>query len=295
MGEYIHASEWKALKKIDAHIHIVPDAVHRANPDAQDVWRHADVHRYREIMSENNIERAVIMPLNDPFLMSMEFTAEAVHRELTTIKAAFPGQFYAFADVDVRSSAADTLDALRRAADEYCLDGIKLHPNNSGMAADSDYNNAVFAFAEERGIPVAIHSYPDTEDDVSAARRIVRIAGRYPALKLIVCHMGAMQWKELLPLGCLVDLSAILPVYVRTCGIAATREIVHAFGARRLLFATDYPDSRILQSHEIYPTYFEILGQMQFTQAEAERIAYANARALFDGRRAADVPMPEER
>lgn len=31
------AIDWKKLNKIDAHIHILPDAVHEANPDAEDV------------------------------------------------------------------------------------------------------------------------------------------------------------------------------------------------------------------------------------------------------------------
>lgn len=48
-------TDWKTLRKIDAHIHILPDAVHKANPDADDVWVYADIHRYQEIMAANNI------------------------------------------------------------------------------------------------------------------------------------------------------------------------------------------------------------------------------------------------
>lgn len=51
--------DWKALKKIDAHIHILPDAVHEANPDSDDVWVYADLHKYRQMMDALNIERAV--------------------------------------------------------------------------------------------------------------------------------------------------------------------------------------------------------------------------------------------
>lgn len=36
------AANWRTLKKLDAHIHILPDAVHTANPDADDVWMYAD-------------------------------------------------------------------------------------------------------------------------------------------------------------------------------------------------------------------------------------------------------------
>ena len=280
-GVVTAAVNWRTLKKLDAHIHILPDAVHAANPDSDDVWVSADLHQYVQIMHENQIERAVIMPFNDPFLMSMEFTIDAVHRNLSEMKQRYPGRFYAFADIDVRNSPARTVDALCRAIDECALDGIKLHPNNSGLALDAGYNRAIFAFAQERHIPVAVHSYPNTDDDPSAAKRIVKTAERYPDLKLIVSHMGAFQWEQLLPLSCYVDLSAILPDYVRVYGIAGTRALLQRFGTDRLLFATDYPDSRHLRPEEIYAAYYTILNQMEFTEEEAAKIAYGNAKELF--------------
>ena len=221
------------------------------------------------------------MPFNDPFLMSMEFTVHAVHRNLAEMKRRYPGRFYAFADIDVRNSQTETVDALCRAIDDHALDGIKLHPNNSGLALDSDYNCAIFAFAQERRIPVAVHSYPNAEDDLSAAKRIVKTAERYPDLKLIVSHMGAFQWERLLPLACYVDLSAILPDYVRRYGVEGTNALLRKFGPKRLLFATDFPASRCLRPEEIYASYCEILNQMDFTPEEAAGIAYKNAVGLL--------------
>lgn len=275
------AANWRTLKKLDAHIHILPDAVHTANPDADDVWIYADLRQYVQIMRENHIERAVIMPFNDPFLMSMEFTADAVHRNLAEMKRRYPGRFYAFADIDVRNSRAETVDALCRAIDDHALDGIKFHPNNSGLALDSDYNCAIFTFAQERHVPVAVHSYPNAEDDLSAAKRIVKTAERYPDLKLIVSHMGAFQWERLLPLACYVDLSAILPDYARRYGVEGTNALLRKFGPKRLLFATDFPASRSLRPEEIYTVYCGILDQMDFTPEEAAEIAYENAVALL--------------
>lgn len=274
--------DWKSLKKIDAHIHILPDEVHKANPDADDVWEYADMQKYQQIMAENNIEKAVVMPFNDPCLMSMGFTVHAVHRNLCALKKCYPGQLYAYADVDGRNSISETVDAICRAIDDGLLDGIKIHPNNSGIVIDSDYNRPIFDFAQQRGIPVAIHSYPNTDDDVSAARRIARVAERFPNLRLIVCHMGAFQWERLLPIGCYVDISAILPEYIRVYGISKTNKILRRFGAERLLFATDYPDSRILPPQQIYDFYFDALNQMDFTEKEARQIAYENAKSILE-------------
>lgn len=273
--------DWRTIKKIDAHIHILPDAVHEANPDSDDVWVYADLHRYRRAMETLNIEKAVIMPLNDPWLMSMEFTVSAVHKNLYEMKQRYPGRFYAFADIDTRNDPVVSVEALCRAIDEYSLDGIKLHPNNTGVALNSEYNQAIFSFAQERNVPVAIHSYPGSEDDPGAATRIVKMLEQYPRLTVIVCHMGAYQWEQLLPARAYVDISAILPDYVRTYGVRQTNELMRRFGADRLIFASDYPDNRFLQPEEIYDSYFDILNQMDFTQAEAEMIAHGNIERIL--------------
>ena len=180
-------TDWRSLKKIDAHVHILPDEVHAANPDSEDVWLCTDLHQYRAMMDGLHIEKAVIMPLNDPRLMSMEFTVDAVHRNLRDMKRKYPGRFYAFADVDTRSAPVRSADA-------------------------------------------------------------------------------------------------ILPDYVRAFGIEKTEEILRSFGAERLLFATDYPESRHLPPGAIYDSYFDILGRMSFSEEEAERIAYRNAEEILGGK-----------
>ena len=268
--------DWRTIKKIDAHIHILPDDVHKANPDSEDVWVYADLHKYRAMMDSYGIEKAVIMPFNDPWLMSMEFTIDAVHKNLYDMKQRYPGKFYAFADIDTRNTSAESVEAIRKAIVEYSLDGIKIHPNNTGVDLDSEYNQAIFAYAQENNIPVAIHSYPNSENDHSAAYQIANVLAQYPDLTVIISHMSAHQWEQLIPIRAYVDISAILPDYVRTYGITKANEILRSFGADRLIFATDYPDSRILEPDEIYGSYFDILNQMDFTIEEAEKIACGN-------------------
>ena len=272
---------WKLLKKIDAHIHILPDEVHEANPDSEDMWVYADLYKYSAMMDTLGIEKAVIMPLNDPWLMSMEFTIDAVHRNLYEMKQQYPGRFFAFTDIDTRNDPATSVQAIRRAIEEYHLDGIKIHPNNNGVKLDSDYYNGIFAYAQENNVPIAIHCYPNSEDDFCTAQHIVSIMTQYPKLTVIVSHMGAFQWEQLLPTKAYVDLSAILPAYVREYGIQKTNEILRQFGPARLIFATDYPDSRILQPEDIYELYLAILTQMDFSHEEAENIAYSNIDRLL--------------
>ena len=275
--------DWRTIKKVDAHIHILPDDVHEANPDSEDAWVHAaDLHKYCGMMDSLGIEKAIIMPFNDPWLMSMEFTIDAVHKSLYDMKQRYSGKFYAFADVDTRNAPAESVDAIRKAIVEYGLDGIKIHPNNTGVDLDSEYNRPIFAFAQEHNIPVAIHSYPNSESDRSAAYRIANVLEQYPNLTVIVSHMGAYQWEQLLSTRAYVDISAILPDYVRTYGIDRTNEILRMFGVERLIFATDYPDNRFLEPDEIYGSYFDILNKMDFTAEEAEKITFGNIIRILD-------------
>ena len=274
--------DWRILKKIDAHIHILPDCVHEANPDSEDVWVYADLHKYQSMMDELGIEKAVIMPLNDPWLMSMEFTIDAVHRNLYDMKRRYPGKFYAFADIDTRNKSSESVEAICKAIEEYDLDGIKFHPNNTGVDLDSEYNQSIFDYAERHKIPVAIHSYPNTKNDRSAAYRIVNVLEQYPDLTVIISHMGAYQWEQLVSTRAYLDISAALPDYVRTYGIPKVKEILRKFGTDRLIFGTDYPDNRTLKPEEIYKSYFEILNQMDFTYDEALQIAYGNIKKIMD-------------
>lgn len=67
-----------------------------------------------------------------------------------------------------------------------------------------------------------------------------------------------------------------MPELVEQYGIEQTNRILRRFGAHRFIFATDYPDVRFTAPEKIYETYCDILNQMDFTEAEAEKMAYGN-------------------
>lgn len=130
-----------------------------------------------------------------------------------------------------------------------------------------------------------IHSYPRAHlaDDVCSPSRIKYVLARYPDLKVSVAHLGGFQYDELNGLNAYVNLSAILPDLVRKLGLAEANKVLRSIGLDRLVFATDYPDSRSLQPTEIYDTYCELLGNMDFTQEEAEHICKYNALRMIGG------------
>lgn len=272
--------DWKRIKKIDAHIHLLPQDVIDANKEYSDKFvDFGDLDSYLRLMDKYNIERAIIMPFNDPYMLSMDFKIDTVNNNLIDMCKKSRGKLFCFADIDIRNDIKVTINELSRAIKNKEVLGIKIHPTNTGYPVDGMYYHEVFKFANDNNVLVEIHSYPRPSliDDVCSPSRIKNIIKKYPNLRLSIAHLGGFQYEELLNLGVYVNISAILTDLVDKFGIEKSNAILRVFGVDKLVFATDYPDNRKLEPTEIYDKYFEILGKMDFTQEEAEQICKNNA------------------
>ena len=286
MGGAETVVNWKEIPKIDAHIHLLPDDVIQANSGNGDVFVDFGAAKdYLALMEVYHIERAFVMPFNDPYMLSMDFSVESVNDNLLQIVQDSSGKLLCFADVDIRNNIDKTIEELKRVLKKNGCAGIKLHPTNAGYPIDGAYYDQIIRYANEHGILVEIHSYPRAHlaDDVCSPSRIKHVLAKYPDLKVSVAHLGGFQYEELYGLNAYVNLSSILPDLVRKLGLTEANKVLRSIGVDRLVFATDYPDSRSLQPTEIYDTYCELLGHMDFTQEEAERICKYNALRMIGG------------
>ena len=130
--------------------------------------------------------------------------------------------------------------------------------------------------AAELGVPVMFHSNPCRLGfhDNCAPDKINRMIQVFPDLEVITAHLGGMKWQDALT-GCTwVDMSYILPKLAGLYGIEQVNRILRAFGPERLIFATDFPDGE-------YDAYFDILDQMDFSDAEITQIAWGNIAGLL--------------
>lgn len=278
--------DWRIIQKVDAHVHLLPQEVLDANPDADDAFSHARIEDHLRIMDRYNIEKAVIMTFNDPFLMSMGFTVNNVHRNLKKMCEAHPGRYFAFADIDVRNPAEKSIQEIASALQYPVFKGVKIHASNTGIPIDDAYYDVIIDYCEKKGIPVAFHSYPNRlRANVCAPARIGHVLERHPNLRAIVCHMGGFQWKDALRLEAYFDISSILPDYVDRYGIQKTNGLLREFGTDRLFFATDWPCSRSVQTENIYEKYSCILNQMDFSDEEICNMAYYNIQSAFSAYR----------
>ena len=271
---------WKEIPKIDAHIHLLPEDVIRANSGCGDIFvEYGGTSEYLSSMKVHNIECAFVMPFNDPCMLSMDFAVEAVHFNLQKMAASAPTKLVCFADVDIRRDISLTIGELDRVLGLNEFVGIKLHPTNAAYPIDGAYYDQIFQYAEDNCILVEIHSYPRERlaDDVCSPSRIKNVLKKHPGLKVSIAHLGGFQYEELCGMKAYFNMSSILPDMVNRLGIEGANKALRSIGVDRLIFATDYPDSRSLKPTEIYETYFDMLSKMDFSQEEAERICKYNA------------------
>ena len=121
------------------------------------------------------------------------------------------------------------------------LRGVKLHPDIQKVGIDDERMHRIYALCE--GIlPILMHT-GDHRFDYSNPNRMEPVLARYPRLTVIGAHFGGWSvWDEATARLCryenfLVDCSSSL--YAMSAEQA--RELIMAYGTKRVLFGTDYP------------------------------------------------------
>jgi predicted TIM-barrel fold metal-dependent hydrolase len=140
-----------------------------------------------------------------------------------------------WANPRVASSLAETAALL---AHERCV-GIKLHPLLDAYLPDDPIVHPFYELALERDVPVLVHTghpiftLPWSFEDVAV---------RYPALKLVLGHMGH---GNVVYVNAAIAIAERRPnVYLETSGMpmhTKIREAVDRVGADRVLFGSDVP------------------------------------------------------
>lgn len=270
---------WLNHKKFDAHVHVLPDEraaqfLTNEGPDAP--WSRCGVEDYLRRMDRYHIEKALLLPVNDPYLYYQD--PDETNRFLGGLVRKYPDRFRAFADVTASGAyfIERTPWILEDAVREYGLSGLKIHPANLHMDADDLRLVPVLRKAAELGVPVMFHANPCRLGfhDNCAPDKINRMIQVFPDLEVITAHLGGMKWQDAVS-GCTwADISYILPKLAALYGIRQTNRILRAFGPDRLIFGTDFPDGA-------YDAYFQILDQMDFTDEEIEKIAWKNIESLL--------------
>ena len=155
------------------------------------------------------------------------------------------------------------------------LKGIKIHPDFQRFEADCAKAFRIYELCEEYELPVLVHT-GDYRYDYSNPERIAAVLRSFPKLKFVGAHFGGWSvWdraQSLLPdfPNIMVDASSSFP-WMKP---EQAREMIHAFGAQRVMFGTDYP----MWTQQPDIRFLEKLG---LEPEEEEQIFWKNCASLY--------------
>lgn len=155
------------------------------------------------------------------------------------------------------------------------LKGVKLHPDIQGFKIDDYRCLKIYELCEKHGIPVLLHT-GDYRYDFSNPNRVKPILETYTDLTVIGAHLGGWSlWDKAVEtlvsyknfyVDCSSSLYAISP--------EKATEAIRAYGAERVMFATDYPMWSPKEELERF-------DKLDLTPEEREQILYKTASKLF--------------
>lgn len=255
---------------IDFHVHIFPEKVaaravaatggyygiqmQRAGTVSDVLADGAAIHCSRYLVHSTATRPDQVHSVND-FLCA----SAAAHPEFIPFGTLHPHMEGLAAEVD------------RMIANGLC--GVKLHADFQGFRLDDEDVLYMYEILEGR-LPVLLHM-GDLNTDNTTPERLLNVIRRFPKLEVIGAHFGGFSvWdraeRVLAGTGVYVDTSSSLPFLTPE----RATELIHAFGADRCLFGTDYP----MWDHK---GEYERFNRLNLTDAEREKILHQNAETLL--------------
>ncbi len=180
-----------------------------------------------------------------------------VNQAYCEIAARNPTRLIPFAGLDPRRP--DAVKFLDRAINEWHMCGLKLIPAAGFYPNDSNCCK-LYALAEKKGIPVLVHTGPETMPLYSKFCYPVymdEVANDFPGLKLIMAHAGFGWWPEALNIASVrpnvyLDLAGWQPKMLHPVEAfyRPLRTILDTIGADRVMFGSDWPALRLFRGGE---------------------------------------------
>lgn len=262
------------MRIIDFHTHIYPEKIAQKATDAigrfydyQPMEQIGDISALLKSMEETGIDMCVIHSV-----ATSAAQVERINDFVCENVKAHPQKLMGFGTMhqDYENMQAEVDRCISMG-----LKGIKLHPDTQEFNADDERMMPLYAYLEEKGLPVLFH-VGDKRYDYSHPARIRKICEAFPNLQVIAAHFGGWSvWEiaeeNLLKVkNCMMDTSS-------SSGFITAEEfahLIHTFGADRLLFGSDFPmwDPK---------GELERFMNVSLTDEEREKILYKNAEAIL--------------
>ena len=154
------------------------------------------------------------------------------------------------------------------------LKGIKLHPEIQGFCIDDPRILRFFEIAGER-LPFLLH-LGDKRYDKSNPNRMKKVLESFPHVRFIGAHFAGWSiWEDATyELKGYDNLVADSSSSLYAISPEKAVELIHAFGAERILFGTDYPLMSPVEEMERF-------DRLELTAQEREKILWRNAAEYY--------------
>lgn len=263
----------KNYRIIDAHCHIYPDKI--AEKASASTGTFYDIPSSLDGKISTLLEHGEKAGIDHFIVQSVATTphqVSSINRFIAASVAESGGRFTGLGTLhpDSEDMEADVNEII-----SLGLKGVKLHPDIQKFKIDDYRMLKIYELCEGR-LPLLIHT-GDNRYDYSNPNRMKPILDIYKDLTVIGAHFGGWSiWEDATKeyagyenfyVDCSSSLYAI--------SAEKAKELIHAYGTKRVLFGTDYP----LWTPE---SEIERFMRVDLTEEEREDILYNNAARLFN-------------
>lgn len=225
---------------IDSHCHIYPEKI--AKPAVESTGRFYDmtalgdgtVNSLLAIGESAGIDRFVVQSV-----ATTPHQVQSINNFIAAEVSAFPDKLIGLGTLHPDS---DDLKGDLEHIKELGLHGVKLHPDIQKFKIDDYRCLKIYELCEQENLPILMHT-GDYRFDYSNPNRLVPILDIYKNLTVIGAHLGGWSvWDEAVE-----KLAGYKNFYVDSSSslyelpIERATEIIRAYGARRVLFGSDFP------------------------------------------------------
>ena len=263
-------------KIIDSHCHIYPDGIARKAVKSVNEFYDGLPTDHHDGTTATLIESGLKCGI-DHFVVHSVATSphqvSSINHFLARSVAASGGRFTGLGTLHLDS------EDIERDIDELLslgLKGVKIHPDIQRFLVNEPKAMRLFEILEDRDIPVCVHT-GDYRYDYSTPVRVATVLRTFPKLKFIGAHFGGWSvWAEAVKIlpdypNIIVDSSSTF-YWLKP---EESRHLIHAYGAERVLFGTDYPFW--MQDADL-----RYLENLDLTDDEYEKILWKNTAELYN-------------
>lgn len=209
---------------IDAHMHLGEDLIYNSNDSEECILGYMDKFCIDGVILQPGLK-----------VHNWHKACERIHN----FCVAHPQRGWGIVSYTPHCSDEDFFDHVSWAINELNFVAIKLHPEAFCCAINAPQARKVYEAAKTLNVPVMIH----TGNGVASAlpSLVIPLALEYPDLTFVLAHSGGGMFAS----EALVAAQVCPNVYLETswCPVFQLKNMVQAFGSKRLMFGTDNPDN----------------------------------------------------